>query len=85
MCEPLKGKIITKHEYYQMEDGDHYHYMDEDVECFTKDAVKSAVRGFLKEIDCMNAESDGTLGGSCTIMRCDVEHLVAKWFEDVLE
>ena len=87
MCEPLRGK---KQELYSTQT-DRHGYPTRDAElinetvdnCFNN--FKSAAEGFLKEIDCMNAESDGMLGGSCTIMRCDVEHLVAKWFEDVID
>jgi len=62
MCEPLRGKKSI--DFSRQE---YFEYED----------VKSAVKGFLKEIDCMKK-------GECTIIRCDVEQLVAKWFADVI-
>jgi len=65
--EPLNGKM----EYWIANGRQHT------IEKIKED-VNSAVKGFAKEIDCMNA-------GDCMILRCDVEHLVEKWFPDAID
>ena len=48
------------------------------LDMFYIDDVKSAVTGFAREVDCMSSKN-------CTMMRCDIEELIIKWFPDVLE
>ena len=75
MCEPLRGKKhAISSDYYGIEEA-------ETVEIFSKEDVKSAVEGFLKEMKKhkkMYAWSDGDKAID------DCVEFAEKWFGDVI-
>ena len=89
--EPLKNKIRTYHMQFDMEDGNHIHKMDDDIEVFFTKDVKSAVEGLKEELiekreQCYRVYKnfgdikDLELGNGINF----AIKLIDKWFEDVI-
>jgi len=82
MCEPLTGKKFMFHECGEeagISDVKKLPVQYDTMEVFSKEDVKSAVEGFLKEVI-----RQGTFEND-KIHTTETKWLVKKWFEDVIE